>query len=264
MPIADLGDRKLHYIRRGHGVPLLLIQGMGGHHGLWGEPFLTRLERDFDVVAFDHRGISHSDPAEAGFTIADLADDTARVLTAIGWDDAHVMGISMGGMVAQELAVRHPERIRTLTLGCTYAGPEGGTLDGPGPMRMMLAANAGGDVGTILRAAYEANLSPTFRADETRFSEFVEVTLSQRVPSPVIMMQLQAVARHDAEARLKGVKIPTLVVHGTEDEMITPKNGDHVASLVPDAKLAKLRDVGHLFWWEQPDRAAELLREHCR
>jgi len=263
VPIADLGDRKLHYIRRGAGAPLLLIQGMAGHHGLWGERFLSLLEPDFDVVAFDHRGIGRSDRAEAPFTIADLADDAAGVLTAVGWDDAHVMGISMGGMVAQELAVRHPDRIRTLTLGCTYAGPDGGTLDGPGPMRMMRAANAGGDVGTILRAAYEANLSPSFRADEAKFSEFVEVTLSQRVPSPVIMMQFQAVARHDAEARLRSVKIPTLVVHGTDDEMITAKNGDHVASLVPDARLEKFQDVGHLFWWEQPERTAELLRDHA-
>ncbi|WP_436499502.1 alpha/beta fold hydrolase [Actinokineospora sp. HUAS TT18] len=263
MPIADLGDRKLHYIRRGAGAPLLLIQGMGGHHGLWGEPFLTLLERDFDVVAFDHRGISHSDPAEAGFTIADLADDAAKVLAAVGWDDAHVMGISMGGMVAQELAVRHPGRVRTLTLGCTYAGPDGGSLDAPGPIRMMQAINRGGDVRTILRAGYEANLSPAFRADDSRFSKFVEVTLSQKVPSPVIMMQLQAVSKHDAVNGLKDIKVPTLVVHGTEDEMITPRNGDHVASLVPDARLEKLADVGHLFWWEQPDRTAELLREHA-
>lgn len=262
MPIADLGDRKLHYIRRGRGAPLLLIQGMAGHHAIWGEPFLSLLEQDYDIVAFDHRGIGESDRADEPFTVAEMADDTAKLMTAVGWDDAHVLGISMGGMVAQELAVRHPDRLRTLTLGCTYAGP-GGSLEGPGPLRMVEAMNTG-DVTKILRAGYEANLSPAFRADESRFKQFTDVSLSVRVPSPVILMQLQAVLQHDAVAGLRNLDVPALVVHGTEDEMILPVNGRHVASLVPDARLETMGGVGHLFWWEQPERSAELIRAHAR
>jgi 3-oxoadipate enol-lactonase len=118
----------VHYVRRGEGEPLLLIQGMGGNHLSWGEPFLEALEGDFDVVAYDHRGVGRSSRVTDPFTIVELADDAAALLDALGWDSAHVVGISMGGMVAQELALRHPERLRTLTLGCTYCGGEGSAL----------------------------------------------------------------------------------------------------------------------------------------
>src|SRR6266513_2934017 len=104
MPTTELATGPtIHYVRRGEGEPLLLIQGMSGSHLAWGEPFLTNLERDFDVVAYDHRGVGHSSRVTDPFSITDLADDAAALLDALGWGSAHVVGISMGGMVAQEL-----------------------------------------------------------------------------------------------------------------------------------------------------------------
>src|SRR3954451_5891721 len=123
-----IGGRKLFHVRRGAGEPLLLIMGMSGTHLSWGDPFMEDLIRDYDVVAYDHRGVGRSDPESQQFSIVDLAEDAAGILDALGWDDAHVFGISMGGMIAQELALSHPERIRTLTLGCTYCGGPGSAL----------------------------------------------------------------------------------------------------------------------------------------
>ena len=117
MASATVGDHELYYERAGMGEPLLLIMGMSGTHLTWGEPFPEALRRDFEVVVYDHRGIGKSADAPGGYSIADLADDAAGLLGVLGWDSAHVVGISMGGMVAQELALRHPERVRTLTLG---------------------------------------------------------------------------------------------------------------------------------------------------
>ncbi|MCG8919547.1 alpha/beta hydrolase [Actinokineospora sp. PR83] len=262
MAVVAVGGRELTYVRRGAGEPLLLIQGMAGHHGLWGEEFLSLLARDFDVVAFDHRGVAGGGRVDEPFGVRDLAEDAVGVLDGLGWESAHVLGISLGGMVAQELVVAHPERVRSLVLGCTYAGPDGGALDGPGPVRMMTAA-ATRDVSKSLRAGYEANLSPEFRADEAEFERFVEAVLSEQVPAPVIALQMQAALQHDSVAGLADVRASTLVIHGTEDEMITPKNGDHVASLIPGARLEVFEGVGHLFWWERPERTAELVREHA-
>lgn len=262
MPDADLGSHRLYYERRGSGEPLLLIQGMGGHHRSWGEPFLGRLDDRFDVVVYDHRGIGTSTDVPGRFTIGDLADDAGALLDVIGWSDAHVMGISLGGMVAQELALRHAEQVRTLVLGCTYAGGEGSLLGAPGPLRMLEAMNTG-DAALATRTAYEVNLSQAFRSDEGHFERFAAMALTVNVSVSTVLRQAQAAFLHDASARLAQITAPTLVVHGTADDMIVAANGDHVAGLIAHSRLERLDGVGHLLWWEQPDVVAGLVTAHC-
>lgn len=262
MPIADLGDRSLHYERRGAGRPLLLVQGMAGHHRMWHEPFLADLERDFDIVAYNHRGIGDSSRAEPPYEIADLADDAAGLMDALGWADANVFGISLGGMVAQEIAIRHPGRVRGLVLGCTFAGPGGGNLVSPGLVRIAEARKTG-DVRDTVRATYETNLSPGLRADDAWFAAFTDAALAEKVPNAVIAMQQLAAMKHDASARLAGVTAPTLVIHGTADEIVLFEHAAHVAASVPGARLEVLPEAGHLFWWERPELVAKLIREHC-
>lgn len=252
---------RLHRVRRGTGAPLLLIMGMGGHHRTWGEPFLSLLEKDFDVVAYDQRGIGESERAQPGFGIADLAGDAVRVLDAVGWDRAHVFGVSLGGMVAQELAIRYPERVRTLTLGCTYPG-RGGDLTAPGPRRY-LEAGLTRDKELAVRTAFEVNVSPAYAADPANFEVFHADALSVKVPMAVVMMQYQAAVEHDATDRLARITAPTLVVTGTADEMMYPANSERIAERVPGARLELLEGLGHLFWLEEPERVAELLREHA-
>lgn len=263
MPLADLTGRELFYTRRGQGEPLLLIMGMAGHHLLWGEPFIELLAAEHDVIAYDHRGIGDSGRVDGLFTIAELAEDAAQLLDALDIDSAHVMGISMGGMVAQELTLRHPERVRTLVLGCTYAGPGGGSLDSPGVQRMA-GAWRDGDREVALRAGFDANMSAVFAATDGQYDLFRTATLAAKVPLPVVLMQLNAVIAHDAVDRLGTVTTPTLVVHGTDDEMLSHRNGEHIASLIPGATLATMDGVGHLFFWEQPQRSAELVLVHTR
>ncbi|SHF50186.1 Pimeloyl-ACP methyl ester carboxylesterase [Jatrophihabitans endophyticus] len=270
MPYVQVGDHALSWRRRGAGPPLLLVQGMAGHHALWGEAFLAALAADFDVVTFDHRGIGadRDGPDAVGdFTVADLAADAAAVLDVVGWDDAHVLGISLGGMVAQELALGRPERVRSVVLGCTYAGGAGATLDAPGPLRLLQAMQLAATTGTVenaVRTAYEVNLSPAFRADDTQFAAFAAASLAVRVPMPVVLQQAKAVFGHDTSGRLPGLAAPTLVVHGTADQMIGYANAPVIADLVPRATLRPLDGVGHLLWWEQPGVTAGLVREHCR
>jgi pimeloyl-ACP methyl ester carboxylesterase len=252
---------RLFRIRRGTGEPILLIMGMAGHHRMWGEPFLAALEPAFDIVAFDHRGIGTSDRADAPFTVPDLADDAARVLDEVGWPSAHILGISLGGMVAQELVLRHPSRVRTLTLGCTYPG-RGGDLTAPGPQRA-IEAGLVGDRELAIRTSFEVNVSRAFAGVDEHYEVFRAAALSTRVPVPVILMQSQAAIAHDALQRLSGITSPTLVIHGTEDEMILPMNAELIAKAIPGARLELFEGVGHLFWWEQPERTVALLREHA-
>jgi pimeloyl-ACP methyl ester carboxylesterase len=263
VPTAGDAGAELFWERSGAGEPLLLIQGMSGTHLTWGEPFLSQLRPNFDCVVFDNRGIGNSAEVEAPFTIADLAADAITVMDAAGLETAHVLGISMGGMAAQELALAHPDRLRTLTLGCTYPGGPGSSLIAAEDAGPLLEAMGSGNLDRVLQAMYEVNLSPGFRADSSHFADFETMAKALPARQRTVQMQMGAVGGHDTQARLPEITAPTLVIHGTEDKMIPVANGRLIASLIPGAHLEILDGVGHLFWWEQPEHSAELIRTHA-
>jgi pimeloyl-ACP methyl ester carboxylesterase len=261
MSFAQVAGRPVYYERRGRGEPLLLIQGMAAHALMWGEPFVSRLTERFDVVSFDNRGIGESADVPGSFTVADLAEDTAGLMEALGWESAHVMGISLGGMIAQELALRHPRKVRTLILGCTWAGGPESTMDAPGPMEMFQAMQTG-DIDIAIRAAFGANLSADYIADDTNFEVFRDASLARRVSVQTVVRQAQAAALHDTGARLGELRVPTLILHGNRDRMVDYSNAEHLARLIPNARLHTFDGVGHLFWWERPDETLELIAAH--
>jgi pimeloyl-ACP methyl ester carboxylesterase len=227
---------------------------------MWSESFLAALAGHFDVVAFDNRGIGQSFRAEPGFTIDDLAGDAAAVMDHLDWPAAHVLGISMGGAIAQVLALSAPERVLTLTLGCTWPDPEGAWA--PGVMKLAEAAGAG-DALVAARLMFEANVSATAAAEPGAFEEFCADAGAVKVPGTVIMEQMRAATAHNVAARLGGLDLPTLVLHGTVDDVIDVEAGKRLASLVPGARLELLDGAGHLFFREQPERVATLVVEHA-
>ncbi len=261
MPSINVGGRSFHYERRGSGEPLLLIMGLSGNSAHWGEPFLSRLERDFDVIAFDNRGMGRSGWVDADFTIADMAGDAAGVLAELGLDAAHVMGISMGGMIAQELALSEPERVRGLVLGCTYAGGEGSALADQSVIETLAGPMLSGDRDAAIRAGWSVNVSEPYAADEAAFARFKQTALEHPAPVAVIMRQFQAVGGHDTSGRLAQIGAPTLVIHGTADRMLPVANARLIAAAIPGARLELLDGVGHMFWWERPERSAELVHD---
>jgi pimeloyl-ACP methyl ester carboxylesterase len=263
MPKVAVGGTELHYERAGSGEPLLLIQGMSGTHVSWGEEFRSALEEGFDVIAFDNRGIGLSERFEEAFTIAEMAADTAELMERLELDGAHVVGISMGGMIAQELALAHPGKLRSLTLGCTYCGGEGSRLMPRENAEKLAAALASGDRDKAIRASYEVNLSPAFRADEKAYEAFHTMATAVPAARKIIELQLQAIFGHDTSGRLGEIDASTLIVHGTVDGVLPFSNGEQIAALMPGARFEALEDVGHMFWWEQPQRSAELIREHA-
>jgi 3-oxoadipate enol-lactonase len=263
MPTITANDSELYYERRGEGEPLLMIMGMSGHTLHWGEPFLAALERDFELILYDHRGVGRSAATEAPFTIAHLADDALALLDELGIERAHVLGISMGGMVAQELALSAPDRVLTLTLGSTYCGGDGSKFTDDAVVQRLAMVILAGDADAIVRTGWDFNVSPDFAAGEANFAAFAEVASQYRMALPMTLLQVQAIIAHDTSARLAQVTAPTLVVHGTADQMLVAANGELVAGLIPGARLELLDGVGHLFFWERPERAAELVAEHA-
>lgn len=263
MAFADIDGRRLFYLRQGSGTPLLLIQGMAGHHQIWGDALVDGLAENFDVITYDHRGVGESTDVPGAFGIGDLANDAAALLDALGVSSAHVFGISLGGAVAQQVAIMHAPRVRGLVLGCTWPGGARSTLDAPGPMAMLMAMQSG-DLDVIVRAGYEANLSPTYVGDASNYEAFQTRSLAVRIPANTIMRQLQAAAVHDASTALGSLHAPTLVLHGDADDMVRYSNGVLLAELIPGATLHTFHDVGHLFWWERPDETIRLVTDHLQ
>ena len=175
MTVIRVGEIELDYERSGAGPPLLMIMGMSGTALSWGEPFLEDLREDFEVIVYDHRGVGASTPLDGPITIREMAEDAAGLLEALEIDSAHVLGISMGGMIAQELALAHPERMHTLTLGCTYCGGEGSAHIDEQAVRPLIEARMAGDRERALRAAWEINVSPGYAADADAWARFAAI-----------------------------------------------------------------------------------------
>jgi 3-oxoadipate enol-lactonase len=263
VPRVPVAGSELHVERRGDGDPLLLIQGLGGNSAQWGEPFLGELAGDFELILYDHRGIGRSGPLSGDLTTAGLAADALALLDALAIERAHVFGFSMGGMVAQELALSHGERIATLTLAGSSAGGTQSRPTSSEVVQTLTAAVLSGDRERVLRTGYELLVSSAFAADVANYGAFAAIAREHPATIQVLMDQQAAIVSHDAYGRLRGLRAPTLVIHGSEDQMLAAVNGDLLASSIPGARLELLEGVGHLSFWEQPGRVAQLVREHA-
>ncbi len=263
MPTIDIAGNDLYYERRGTGEPMLLIQGLGGNSLHWGEGFLGGLEDGFELILFDNRGAGRSGPLEGEMTIADLAQDALGLLDALEIDQAHVVGISMGGMVAQEIVLAAPERVRTLTLGCTFPGGPEAKMTDMEVVGMLAEAVLSGDDERTLRIGYEVMIAAEYGEQEGAYELYSELAGEYRAPVAVLMAQLSAIVGHDTSDRLGEIEAPTLVIHGTADRLMDSENGELIARLIPDARLELLEGSGHMFFWEQPDRSAQLVRDHA-
>lgn len=259
--LPDGGGERVAW-RQGTGRPLLLIQGMSGTHDHWGDHLVELLAADHALVGVNHRGVYRTAIPEAGYTIADLADDQAAALDVLGIDEPiDVFGISMGGMTALHLALRHPEKVRTLALGCTTAGGALMTFPSQEDIQNLFAAQQSGDVEQALRAGYEVNLSEPYWSDAATYARFKELTALAPVPVQTILGQAQAIASHDLGTQLAEITMPTAVLHGTADRMLPYPNAIALHDGIPGATLDTFEGAGHLFFWEDAARTASILAD---
>lgn len=236
------GGVRLYLERHGDpsGPPLVLLEGMGGDLPGWRRNIPTLASACF-VVAFDHRGNGRSDAPDEPMTMSTFVEDTLAVLDHVGLADAHLYGQSFGGMVAQELALAHPDRVRSLVLACTHAG---------GPSVIRSTSRLPKD------KPYLALYSEEFaRRHPDHVEEDVRIGGQNPQPPHAGRRQWEAVQGFDAYERLPDLRVPTLVLHGTEDRLIDPANARTLAERIPGARLVVLQGAGHLYHSEQPGRA---------
>jgi pimeloyl-ACP methyl ester carboxylesterase len=242
---------KVAWERRGSGQPLVLIHGLG--YARWGwEPVVEPLARTFDTILFDNRGIGETDAPPGPYTAAEMAGDAVQVLDEAGVERAHVVGTSLGGMVAQELALRYPERVDGLVLAATTPG---GPKAFPMPQRTVELMQAR----ATLREYVENALEPDPRP------ELVDRILAHRERTDQGFdpwaAQAAAGASFDAHDRLGSLAARTLVQHGDGDAVVDPANAGLLAAAIPDASLSVYAGCGHLFIWQEPERFVRELEE---
>jgi len=239
---------------------VLLLMGLGGQSADWGEQFPGSLAKKHRVVMLDNRGTGDSSRTRTPFSLEDLARDALRVLDAIGVERAHVLGLSMGGMIAQTMSLDHPERVDRLVLLSTFAGT---TMVAPpsGSALALMMPMPGMRPDEIVRARVRGIAAKGFG---DRSPEIIEMLVAQALDKPIPMtiygMQIQALLSSDRSRELAKIRAKTLVVHGDEDPLVPFENGRRLATSIPGARLSVLAGCGHLPMWESPD---ELAREVC-
>ena len=242
---------KIYWDEEGEGAPVLLIMGLGAASALW---WRTRpaLSARYRTIAFDNRGVGRSDVPPGPYPLPVMASDAAAVLDAAGVGRAHVFGLSMGGMIAQEFALQYPKRVLSLILGCTAPG-------GPHAVRAEPAATEALRArGTMSVEEAEQAFIP-FLYDESTPRSVVDDDLVRRracYPTPEgYNAQLQGIFMWQAYDRLPQITAPTLVIHGKNDRLVPPGNAELIASRIPGAQLVMIPAANHLFTTDQPAAA---------
>ncbi|MBV8453682.1 MAG: alpha/beta fold hydrolase [Deltaproteobacteria bacterium] len=251
MPKIQAGSIEIAYETYGNGETLLLIMGLGLPGTAWiGRlPFLTQ----FKCVYFDNRGTGNSDGPEGPYTIPQLADDASNLLDSLGIEKAKVYGFSMGGMIAQELALRHPAQVQKLVLGCTTPGGPHAVLTNTKKILEALSlqtVDQDGAADAILRLS----VPPSFKVDEELKAGFAAVLKMAPPPQPqIIEKTLAGVLAFNAYDRLDEIKCPVMIVHGDMDILIPSENAALIKSKIPHAELFIVPNAGH--YYEAADSA---------
>ncbi len=260
MARAEHGDVHLHWDEQGEGEPLLLIMGLGGSSRAWYR-LLPHVVDRARVITFDNRGTGQSDRIRGSLGLDDMVGDALAVLDAAGVQSAHVVGVSMGGMIAQHLALDHRARVRSLLLGCTTPNSRAGVP----PWRLLAAS---GIRGVAPAQAFDL-IVPALYARRTRaehprrIREDFAMRARESTPGATFLAQLRAVGSHDTRSRLHELDgLPVTVVHGDEDGLIPPARGRELAALIPGAHHAWIPDAGHIFMTDNEAATADAVHAH--
>lgn len=252
---------RVSYQTGGEGSPIVLIQGLGLPGAMWKDFAADLLEDGFAVTMPDNRGAGHSDLGRAPLTIADMADDVAAVMRREHNQPAVVVGISMGGMIAQHLALRHGELVGGLHLVSTTPGLRSGRMAAPDTYRLLLKmflrpkSTSLADARNLLAHESHAPRLPEL------FRRWDAVLADQPTSGRAFLSQLQAAARHEVGDKIGQLRMPVNIITGRDDRLIPPENSVALADRIPGARLMVVPEAGHLLPFEQPDALHASLRD---
>ncbi len=250
MPKQRVGDIDIYYEVHGDGpATLVMIRGLGSNLTAWYEQ-TPEFQRHFRTVVFDNRGAGRTDKPDTPYSIAQMAADTLGLIDALGIRRTALLGISMGGMIAQEFVLHYPERLSCLILGCTNSGGSAIVQADPAIVSAVVAGvNATPEQQKLqLKAVFTDD---TIERRHDVVAKHQEMRAQFPIPPASLARQVQAIQKFDASARLASIKVPTMVIAGRDDRLVPAENSRLMARHIPGAKLVELAG-GHLFFVEHP------------
>ena len=263
MPFARSGEARIYYELRGSGTPLLLIESWGYASWMWFRQ-LDAFTSQHTCIIFDNRGVGLSDKPDEPYTISMMAEDAASVLEAAGVEEAHVLGVSLGGFIAQELAISRPELVRGLVLVSTSCGVRGI----PMPLETFKVLNL--PKGTMpLRDWLRMRLLPAFSERFVKerpdvVERVLDFYIANKPPTHAIWRQAQAAASFDSLDRLDRIKAPTLIIAGSEDRVVPPENAKMLLERIPSSRLVLFKGCGHLLFIERAEDFNKLVLDFLK
>jgi 3-oxoadipate enol-lactonase len=263
MPFANSNRAKIHYSVKGEPSrpTLLLLMGLGGHATEWGNPFVDALAAHYRVVTMDNRGIGESTSEVAEWSLEDMAQDALSVIDALHCREVLLGGTSMGGMIAQLVASIAPERITKLALmATTFGGRE--SVPPTAEANSLFTPLPGTTPGQMQRRTLELLTGPGFAAAHAALiDEFAALRERKSTRAKVFQAQFMAIMKSDRSERVRALGMPTLVVHGLDDQLVPVENGRMLAQRIPNAQLVLFEACGHFPHLEVPDACAAALHD---
>jgi len=265
MPNIKVNDINMYYEIHGNGYPFLLIRGLSSDVYRWPPDFVKETSQFFRVILFDNRGAGRTDKPDIEYSINMMADDTVGLMKLLGIERANVLGFSMGGAIAQEIAINYPERVEKLILcgaGC------GGTKSVPisNETRSVLTSNREGlSPEEALRETLPILFPENFiKNNEVKIEEFVKRATLAPIPPYSYRRQLAAALAFDSYDRLKNINTPTLAISGKEDILVPPQNSEILVENIKGAKIRLIENVGHDMFSQEPLLVAKIVLEFLR
>ena len=246
MPKVKVNDILMFYEVHGEGFPLIMIMGLTGNTNWWDPRWIETLSEKFKIIAFDNRGAGRTDISDREYSIKLFADDTAGLMDALGIPRANVLGISMGGMIAQELVLNYPEKVKKIVLCSTHCGGARSVQASEEVLGTLTADKRGVSAEEVARMTIPLLFTEDFIKNIHGVEELVIEQISKNpISNEAFMRQVSAIMQFDTCNRLSQVKTPTLILHGKQDILIPPENGSILEKAIPGARLVSFENSAH-------------------